>query len=89
MRLHEEVKLHTVADKSFIFARNGNVMDMTKIISFNNSSAWLWKQLEGREFTERDAYEILSTRYRLNEEEATTNLRMWITNLIKEGIITE
>ena len=87
MFIRKEVKLHTVAGKNFIFTRNGDQMDMPKIISFNKSSVWLWNQLEGRDFTEEEALELLTDHYSGDTEEIKTNLKWWLNNLIEAGII--
>lgn len=89
MFIKQKYKLQTVAGKSFIFLRKEDEVDMTRILSFNNSSVWLWKQLEGKEFTKEDAFLVLSEHYDGDTELMKQNLDWWIDSLIKEDIIEE
>lgn len=89
MFIKQKYRLQTVAGKSFIFLRKDNEVDMTRILSFNNSSVWLWKQLEGKEFTKEDAFLILIEHYDGDIELMKQNLDGWIDSLIKEEIIEE
>lgn len=89
MFIKQKYRLQTVAGKSFIFLRKDNEVDMTRILSFNNSSVWLWKQLEGKEFTQEDALLILIGHYEGDIELMKLDLDGWIDSLIKEEIIEE
>lgn len=89
MFIKQKYRLQTVAGKSFIFLRKEDEVDLTRILSFNNSSVWLWQQLEGKEFTKEDAFQILSEHYEGDVEQIKQNLDWWIDSLLKEGIIEE
>ncbi len=87
MFIRKEFKLQTIAGKNFIFLRKEDAMDMTRILSFNKSSVWLWKQLEGKNFTEEEAFDLLNDHYEGDSELMRGNLKWWIKSLLDEGII--
>lgn len=87
MFIRKEFNLQTITGKSFIFLRKENEVDMTRILSFNKTSVWLWKQLEGRVFTEDEAFQLLCDRYTGEPEQMRQNLQWWFRSLLEEGII--
>jgi len=87
MYIRNEFKLQTIAGKNFVFLRKEKEVDMTRILSFNKSSVWLWKQLEGKFFTEEEAFHLLTDHYEGDLEQMKKNLRWWLNSLLEEGII--
>lgn len=87
MFIRKEFRLQTIAGKSFIFLRKGDEVDMTRILSFNKTSVWLWKQLEGKVFTEDEAFRLLCDHYTGEPEQIRQNLQWWLRSLLEEGII--
>ena len=57
--------------------------DMTRIISLNDSGAWLWQELSGKDFSVEDAAELLCRRYDVESETALEDARKW-TDTLKE-----
>lgn len=62
-------------------------MDMTKIMSFNKTSVWLWEQLQDITFTEEKALSLLTNHYEGDPEVIRQNLKWWIKTLSDEGVI--
>jgi len=87
MYIRKGYKLQTIAGKSFLFLRKDGEVDMTRILSFNKTSVWLWKQLLDIEFTEYEAFCLLNEHYEGDASQMKQNLRWWIDSLIKEEII--
>ncbi len=87
MFFRKEFKLHTIAGKNFIFLLKEDDVDMTRILSFNKSSVWLWKQLEGKEFTEEEAFDLLNDHFEGDSIQMRQNLKWWIKSLSDEGVI--
>lgn len=87
MYIKKEYQLQTVVGKSFLFLRKKGEVDMTRILSFNKTSVWLWKQLTDRDFTEEEAFRLLSEHYDGDATQMKQNLKWWIESLIHEGII--
>jgi len=89
MYIKEDSSLQTIAGKSFIFLKSEDKVDMTRILSFNKSSVWLWNELKGKEFTEEEAFELLFNRYDATPQTIRENLKWWIDSLVKMGIIIQ
>ena len=56
---------------------------MTRIISLNDSGAWLWQELSGKDFSVKDAAELLCCRYDVELTIALEDARKW-TDTLKE-----
>jgi len=87
MYIRKVYKLQTIAGKSFLFLRKDGEVDMTRILSFNKTSVWLWKQLSDIEFTEDEVFCLLKEHYEGDLSQMKQNLKWWIDSLIKEEII--
>lgn len=81
MRLNPNYTLQSIAGQHFIFMRNNEQIDLTRIISLNNSAAWLWRELEGREFTCDDAVKLLTGHFDVAYSTATTDVGEWLESL--------
>ena len=87
MYIRKEYQLQTIAQKTFIFLFRKGEVDMTRIISFNHTAAWLWTQLYGKEFTFDEALGLLNNHYEGEAEDMKQNLQWWLDSLIKEDVI--
>ena len=54
MRTKNGFNLRTVCGENIIVAEGKENIDFSNIISMNESSAYLWKEIAGREFTCRN-----------------------------------
>ena len=61
MKIREEFKVREMAGEHVIvMPGRGGAADMTRIVSLNPSSMYLWEKLRGREFTAADAALLLT-----------------------------
>lgn len=67
--------------------RVGEQVDMTRIISLNASAAWLWTQLENREFTTEDAVSFLTGHYDVDKETAIYEVEGWLELLRQNDLL--
>ena len=56
-------------------------INFNKLLSLNESAAYLWKELEGKEFTQEDMAELLIARYGIDKKLAMTDsdklMKVW------------
>ena len=52
MRLNSNLILRQVGGEYMIVNPFSEAMDMAQVYSMNETAAWLWKQLENKEFTQ-------------------------------------
>ena len=90
MKIREEFKVREMAGEHVIvMPGRGGAADMTRIVSLNPSSMYLWEKLRGREFTAADAALLLSERYEVDADTARKDAGRWIASLAECGIVEE
>ena len=64
-------------------------VDFSKIISLNDTSLFLWKKMEGCDFTAEDLLKALLDEYDIDEATARKDVEAFVAQLLKEGLIVE
>ena len=54
MKLNKDLVLREVGGEYMIVNPFSDTVDMTQVYSLNETAAWLWQQMEGKEFTVAD-----------------------------------
>ena len=62
-------------------------IDFTKVISLNESAAFLWKQVAGLEFSEEDLVQLLLGEYEVEESQAAEDVKALLTQWKAEGLV--
>ena len=80
MKLKDNLRICQIGNQYIIVADRENV-DMTRVISLNETAAWLWKQAEGADFTAQQLADALCGEYEVAPEKALADvektLRVW------------
>ena len=87
MRLNSNYILREIAGEKVVVKQGTHGVDMTKIISFNESAAALWENFTGKEFTAEDAATFLQQRYGIDAELSSKDSQSWISKLVECGAI--
>lgn len=87
MKLNNKYILRDIAGEKVVVKQGTHGVDMTKIISFNESASALWENFCGKEFAVEDAAEFLVERYGITAERATADAQLWIEKLKDCGAI--
>ena len=87
MKLSNNYILREIAGEKVVLKQGTHGVDMTKIISFNESAAALWENFYGKEFAAGDASAFLVERYGITAERATTDAQLWVEKLDDCGAI--
>lgn len=87
MRIKENFKVRNIAGENLIVNQGASHADLTKIISLNPTSLYLWESLSGKDFTAGDAADLLTAKFEIDLETALKDAEKWINILQKEGII--
>ena len=87
MKLNNKYILREIAGEKVIVKQGTHGVEMTKIISFNESAAALWENFTGKEFTAEDAAEFLQNRYGIDSDLASKDSQNWISKLVECGAI--
>ena len=87
MKLSNNYILREIAGEKVVVKQGIHGVDMTKIISFNESAAALWENFTGKDFTAEDAAEFLQNRYGIDADLASKDSQSWINKLVECGAI--
>jgi len=89
MKLIEGFRLRPLGKEYIVTPESVAQINFNKMISLNSSAAYLWKSVEGREFTPEDLKRLLLDRYDVEEEvagrDAEAIARTWIEAGIAEA----
>ncbi|MBQ7422789.1 MAG: PqqD family protein [Prevotella sp.] len=89
MKAKPGFNLREVCGEQIIVAEGKENIDFSNIISMNESSAYLWKAIQGKEFTVDDLTKLLLEQYEVDEttahEDAETLAAQWGKAEIIEG----
>ena len=64
-------------------------VNFNKMISFNGTAAYLWENLQGKEFDIEDIVRLLTSEYDVDEETARQDSIQLIESWKKEGLASE
>lgn len=81
MRAKKGFNLRDICGQNIIVAEGKENIDFSNIISMNESSALLWKSIQGKDFTVDDLTKILTDNYEVDDatakKDATTLVKQW------------
>lgn len=68
MKIRNGFVLREMCGENIVAAEGLEHINFNKLISLNESAAYLWKELIGKEFTAEDMAELLIARYEIDKE---------------------
>lgn len=81
MKIRKGFVLREMCGETLVTAEGMDNFDFNKVISLNSSAAWLWKEVEGREFDEGTLAGLLLDRYDVDAgtaaRDASALLQTW------------
>ena len=67
MKLKEGLIVRKVGEDYVIVAPEQGMVDLSKVYSLNETAAWLWEALDGKDFQLDDMVELVRSQYDVNE----------------------
>ena len=86
MKTKPGFKLRNVCGERIIVAEGKENIDFSKIISMNESAAFLWSAIEGKEFTENDLVSLLTGEYNIDAHTAAEDVKAIVKQWEQAGI---
>ena len=86
MKLIEGFRLRPLGKEYIVTPESVAQINFNKMISLNSSAAYLWKSVEGREFTPEELKRLLLDRYDVEEEVAGRDAEAIAQSWIEAGI---
>lgn len=87
MRTKKGFKLREVCGEKILLAEGVENIDFSDIISMNASSAYLWEQVDGKDFTVEEMVRLLTEQYEVEEAVALEDAKELANQWFKCGII--
>lgn len=87
MKVKNGFKLRTVCGENIVFAEGIENVDFSKIISMNESSAYLWKEVQDRDFDAGTLAKLLVDRFEVDEETALKDSQALLEQWVAAGIV--
>ena len=89
MKAKNGFNLRTVCGENILVAEGEENIDFSNIISMNESSAYLWKNVQEKELSHEDLVKLLTDEYEVDEATALRDVKA-LTDLWKQaGIIDD
>ena len=89
MKLVEGFRLRPLGKEFIVTPESVAQINFNKMISLNSSAAYLWKSVEGKEFTAETLRDLLLERYDVSEEIAMRDAENIARTWIEAGIAEE
>ena len=87
MKTKKGFKLRTVCGENIIVAEGIENVDFSRIISMNETSAYLWKNIQGIDFDENTLAGLLLEEYEVDEATARSDAKALVEKWLEAGII--
>lgn len=87
MKISGKYKLRQMAGENVVIKHGEYGGDMTKIISLNSTSLFLWNRFYGKEFSTFDIADALKHEYGISETTAVNDAQNWCRSLKECGLI--
>ena len=87
MKIKDGFVLREMCGEYIVAAEGLQNINFNKLISLNATAAFLWKELEGKEFTVEDMAQLLVDEYEIDMELALTDSANLVKSWIEAGIV--
>ena len=87
MKTKKGFNLRQVCGENAIVAEGAENIDFSSIISMNESSAYLWNSIQGKEFDKNNLVELLTQEYEVDADTAAKDVEALVAQWMKAGII--
>lgn len=89
MKLLDGFVLRTLLGEHIVTGEGLSRVDFSRVVSLNATAAWLWEQVQGREFGPEDLVGLLTERYDVDEAQARADVDKLLTSWKEAGLIEE
>lgn len=86
MKIKEGFILRQMCGENIVAAEGLQNINFNKLLSLNESAAYLWKELVGKEFTQEEMAELLISRYGIDKKLAMTDSANLMKSWVEVGV---
>ncbi|MGM9753006.1 MAG: PqqD family protein [Candidatus Cryptobacteroides sp.] len=89
MHLTKGFRLREVLGVNVLVAEDVSLVNFNKMVSLNESAAYLWKALEDKEFTVEDMAALLEEKYEVSHEKALEDSEALAKKWLENSLVQE
>ena len=87
MRIKDGFILRTICGEHIVIGEGLKRVNFNKMLSLNESAAWLWEQVQGRDFEAADMVNLLQEKYDVSAEQAAVDVEQMLQIWHSEGVV--
>ena len=87
MKIKEGFILRSICGEFIVVGEGLAQVNFNKMLSLNESAAYLWKEVEGKEFTPEDLVNLLLDKYDVSRKQAAADVEKLTATWVKEGVV--
>lgn len=89
MRLLDGFVLRSICNEHIVTGEGLARVDFSKVISLNPTAAYLWEQVQDKDFTAEDLVDLLTERYDVDRERARADVDKLLVSWREAGLMAE
>lgn len=87
MRIKSGFELRDICGEHIVVAYGAENVDFTKLITLNESAAYLWKLVIDKDFCEEDLVRLLLAEYDVDKEQASADVKELLASWKNAGLV--
>ncbi len=87
MRIKDGFTLRSIVGQYVVIGEGISQVNFNKMITLNDSAAYLWQSVEGKDFSVEDLTRLLTDKYDVSEEKAAADAEILAGKWIDAGIV--
>ncbi len=87
MRIKDGFTLRTICGGHVVIGEGLAQVNFNKMLSLNDSAAYLWEQLQGKDFTLETLVTLLTEKYEVSDEQAREDAAKLLQVWQEEGVV--
>lgn len=87
MKIKHGFELRNVCGENIIIAHGVENIDFTRVITLNESAAYIWSKVVGKNFTEQDMVEALLAEYEVERPQVEKDVKALVASWMDAGLV--
>ena len=87
MKIKDGFVLRTICGQHVVSGEGTANVNYSSLITLNDTAAYLFKNLQGKEFTEETAVDLLLEEYEVDRETAAKDVKALVAKWIEIGLV--
>ena len=87
MRIKEGFRLREICGSFVVVPEGAELVNFNKMLSLNESAAYLWRVVEGKDFDTETLQELLLKAYEVEPEVASNDAQALMDKWIESGVV--